>query len=413
LPALQKVGCRVARLANDPTISGSADFVEIQSAKEDPVMSQARQLLKMTGEFKMRRGGVLKQPVIAYETWGELNKDRDNAVLIFTGMSPSAHAASSPKDPAPGWWEEIIGPARPIDTRRFFVVCVNALGSCFGSSGPASIDPDTGKIYRLTFPVLTLEDVAIAGKAVVDKLGIKSLYSVVGPSMGGMTALAFAAEFPALSRSLVLISTAARSMPFATALRSLQREMIRKDPAWNNGGYEPGAGPIEGMRLARKLGMITYRSGDEWQQRFGRERATGERQAGNPFALDFEVEAYLEHHAQKFTGQFDANCYLYLSRASDLFDLSEHGGSIEEALKRVVTDRVLVVGVVTDILFPIQQQRELAAAFEAVGKPVTLVELQSIQGHDSFLVDMDRFRPVLGSFFTGDWASLSAGTSIR
>lgn len=374
-------------------------------------MINSTQYVRLPGTFEMRRGGVLEQPTIAYETWGELNANRDNAILIFTGLSPSAHATSSPEDPSPGWWEEIVGPSRSIDTRKFFVVCVNSLGSCFGSTGSATDNPATGKPYRLQFPVLTLEDVATAGKVVIDALGINSLYAVVGPSMGGMTALAFAAQFPSLARSLVLISTATRASPYAIALRSLQREMIRGDPEWHGGEYEFGAGPIAGMRLARKLGMITYRSGKEWEIRFGRERTQGERPPGDPFAADFEVEAYLEHHAQKFTGQFDANCYLYLSRASDLFDLAEHGGSIEGALKRIEADRILVIGVRSDFLFNIDQQRELATGFEAAGKPVSLIELDSIQGHDSFLIDMDRFRPVLSAFFAGDWAALSAGGS--
>jgi len=374
-------------------------------------MSGARQYLTLPGRFEMRQGGSLESPVIAYETWGELNAARDNAVLIFTGMSPSAHAASSPADPAPGWWEQMVGPSRPIDTRRYFVICMNSLGSCYGSTGPASIDPATGEPYRLRFPVLNLEDIAAAGKALVESLGIRTLYSVVGPSMGGMTTLAFAVTYPELARSLVLISCAARSTTLATALRSLQREMIRKDPAWQDGNYPLDAGPITGMRLARKLGMITYRSGEEWEQRFGRERVAAERQSGDAFGPDFEVEAYLEHHAQKFTGQFDANCYLYLSRASDLFDLADHGGSIEAALAKVRAERVLVIGVASDFLFPVRQQRELAEAFEAVGRRVNLVELPSIQGHDSFLVDMDRFRPVVCEFFAGDWQALNARCS--
>lgn len=361
----------------------------------------------------MRRGGVLLRPTVAYETWGTLNGKKDNAVLIFTGLSPSAHAASSPTDPSPGWWEEIVGPSRPIDTRRYFVICINSLGSCFGSTGPASVDPETGEVYRLDFPVLTLDDVAAAGKSVIEHLGIDSLYALVGPSMGGMTALSLAVQFPGISRSLVVISAAARSSPYAIALRSLQREMIRRDPAWESGKYAVGAGPISGMRLARKLGMITYRSGKEWDMRFGRERISGEeRKTGDSFAADFEVEAYLEHHAQKFTGDFDANCYLYLSRASDLFDVAEYGGSIAAALQRVVADRVLIVGVTSDFLFGIDQQRELAVAFEAAGRPVSLVELDSIQGHDSFLVDMDRFRPVLNSFFTGDWAASASAPTV-
>ena len=369
-------------------------------------MTSARQLYKFPGTFELRRGGVLEQPTIAYETWGELNDRKDNAVLIFTGLSPSSHAASSPVDPASGWWEEIVGPSRPIDTKRYFVICVNSLGSCYGSTGPASVDPETGQEYRLNFPVLTLEDVAAGGKTVVESLGIESLYAVVGPSMGGMSALAFAAQYPGAARSLVLISTGLRSLPYAIALRSLQREMIRRDPAWQQGLYE-GHGPIMGMRLARKLGMITYRSGKEWEQRFGRERISEEHPTGDPFAPDFEIESYLEHHAQKFTGQFDANCYLYLSRASDLFDFADHGSTMEAAARKIDAERILVIGVESDFLFRIDQQREITRVFEAAGKRVTLVELDSIQGHDAFLADMDRFRPVLCSFFNGDWAALA------
>ena len=365
-------------------------------------MSGARRILEISGSFAMRRGGALERPAIAYETWGELNAARDNAVLVFTGLSPSAHASSSVQDPAPGWWEEIVGPSRPIDTRRYFVVCVNSLGSCFGSTGPASVDPRTGRRYGLHFPVLSLEDVATAGRRLVEHLGIDVLHTLVGPSMGGLTALGYAVQFPGKARRLLLISCAARSLPFAIALRSLQREMIRRDPAWAGGNYEPSSGPIGGMRLARKLGMITYRSAQEWEQRFGRERIPEERQSGDAFALDFEIESYLEAHARKFTGQFDANCYLYLSRASDLFDLAEHGGSVTTGLRRVTAERVLVIGVATDILYPIHQQRELAAGLATSCGEVVLEELPSIQGHDSFLVDMDRFRPVIGRFFAGD-----------
>jgi len=362
-------------------------------------MAAARKFFQFPGRFDMLRGGHLDRPVIAYETWGQLNAARDNAIAIFTGMSPSAHATSSPEDPSPGWWEEIVGPSRPIDTRRFYVVCINSLGSCFGSTGPASPDPATGRPYAMSFPVLSLEDVADAGKAVVEHLGINRLHTLVGPSMGGMTALAFAIQYPLMVRNLVLLSTAARSLPFSIAMRSMQREMIRRDPDWQNGNYAPGAGPLTGMRMARKLGMVTYRSAREWDQRFGRERVAEERQTGDAFALDFEVEAYLEAHARKFTGQFDANCYLYLSRASDLFDVAEHGGSVTAGLGRIRAERVLVVGVETDMLFPLAQQRELASGLDAVGREVHLLELPSIQGHDSFLVDMDRFRPVLASFF--------------
>ncbi len=360
-------------------------------------MTSARRLLKVTGLFPMLRGR-LKDPVIAYETWGQQSRDRDNAVLIFTGLSPSAHVASSPEDPTAGWWEDMVGPDKPIDTNRYFVICVNSLGSCFGSTGPASINPETGRPYRLTFPVLGVEDIARGGAEVVRSLGIESLFATIGASMGGMTALAFCMLFPRLTRGLVSISSASRSLPFAIALRSLQREIIRKDPAWNDGHYS-GDGPIVGMRLARKLGMITYRSAREWEQRFGRERATDEVSNHGPFRIDFEIESYLEAHANKFIGAFDANCYLYLSRAMDLFDAADHGGSVAGGVSRLQLDRALVIGVESDFLFPIHQQQELADHLRAVVPDLEFRTLPSVHGHDSFLVDMDRFRPAVASFF--------------
>ncbi|HTE43464.1 MAG TPA: homoserine O-acetyltransferase [Steroidobacteraceae bacterium] len=362
-------------------------------------MSSTRKIMKLPAPFTMRRGGVLDEVQIAYETWGELNSARDNAVMIFTGLSPSAHAASSASDPSPGWWEDMVGPGRPIDSNRYFIVCINSLGSVFGSTNPTSINPKTGQAYRLTFPILTIEDIARGGHEVMRGLGIEQLACVIGPSLGGMTVLAFAALFPAASRALVSISAAARSTPFAIALRSLQREIIRKDSAWAEGNYPTGAGPVSGQRLARKLGMITYRSAKEWQQRFGRERASAERTPGDPFGIDFEVESYLENHAIKFTGQFDPNAYLYLSRAMDLFDLADHGGgSVCEALAYFKVEKALVIGVETDLLFPIEQQQELADGLRGGTRKVEFARLSSLQGHDSFLVDMDRFRPLIGDF---------------
>jgi homoserine O-acetyltransferase len=365
-------------------------------------MTAARKIMKLSAPLQMRRGGVLEGVEIAYETWGELNAARDNAIMIFTGLSPSAHAASSQHDSSPGWWEDMVGPGRPIDSNRFFIICVNSLGSVFGSTNPSSINPRTGQPYRLTFPILTIEDIARGGYEVMRGLGIEQLASVIGPSLGGMTVVAFAALFPKATRSLVSISGAARSTPFAIALRSLQREIIRKDPAWADGNYPPGKGPVSGQRLARKLGMITYRSAKEWQVRFGRERAPQEHKPGNPFGIDFEVESYLENHAAKFTGQFDPNAYLYLSRAMDLFDLAEHGGgSVCEALAYFKVERALIIGVETDLLFPIEQQQELADGLRGGDRKVDFARLPSLQGHDSFLVDMDRFRPLIGDFLKG------------
>lgn len=347
----------------------------------------------------MHRAGHLESPTLAYETWGELNDARDNAVLIFSGLSPSAHAASSEDDLSAGWWEDMIGSGLPLDTDRFYVIAVNSLGSCFGSTGPASVNPETGQIYRLDFPVLTLEDVAEGAYLVVQHLGIEQLLSVVGCSMGGMSGLAYCVRHPGAARSFVSISSAARALPFAIAVRSLQREMIRSDSKWLDGNYDRSDPPISGQRLARKLGMITYRSPIEWEQRFGRERVTDRPEPGQQFKIDFSVESYLENHANKFSGAFDANCYLYLSRASDLFDLAEHGGSLKSGFSRLQLDRALVIGVETDLLFPIHQQQQLAEGLSAVCKDTTLVELDSNKGHDSFLVDMDAFRPVICDFF--------------
>jgi homoserine O-acetyltransferase len=358
----------------------------------------ARDFLTLAAPLRMV-DGMLATTTIAYETWGELNPARDNAVLLFTGLSPSAHAAASLRDPSPGWWEPMLGTEKPIDTSRHFVICVNSLGSCFGSSGPATVDPATGEPYRLEFPVLHIEDIANAAHHVVRHLGIPRLHAVVGASMGGMSALAYAVLHPGAAAALVSISSAARASPFAIALRSLQREIIRRDPAWRDGAYPPARPPVTGMRLARKLGMISYRSAAEWEQRFGRERVTAGHDAGDPFCIDFEVEAYLEAQADKFTGAFDANCYLYLSRAMDLFDIADHGGSVHAGIGRCGVERALVIGVETDFLFPVAQQRELGDALIAHGVDVDFHVLPSLQGHDAFLVDMDRFRPVIAGFF--------------
>jgi homoserine O-acetyltransferase len=366
------------------------------SAPEQP----ARRLARLDQPLHLFRGGVLEQPVVAYETWGTLNAARDNALLLFTGLSPSAHAASSPADPRPGWWESMIGEGKPIDTGRYFVVCVNSLGSPFGSSSPASVDPRTGRPYGLGFPELSVEDIATGGHEALRSLGVERVAAVIGPSLGGMTVLAYCALFPGEVDSLVTISGAARANPFAIALRSLQREMVRSDPAWRGGNYEPGRGPRLGLRLARKLGTITYRSAEEWNQRFGRRRVPETAGIAGDFRPQFEVEAYLEHQAQRFADQFDANAYLYLSRAMDQFDLADHGGgSLAAAFAKFRVRRALVIGVETDMLFPIDQQREVADHLRsAAHATVEYHAFPSLQGHDAFLVDLARFEPALGNF---------------
>jgi homoserine O-acetyltransferase len=360
-------------------------------------MTDARQYLDLA-PLRLRHGGELAEVRVAYETWGELNARRSNAVLICTGLSPSAHVASSAADPSSGWWEDMVGMGKPIDTERWFVVCYNALGSCFGSTGPASTNPATNEPWRLGFPMLTLEDNATVGALVLDALGVEQAAAVVGPSMGGMTALAFSMMFAERTRHLVSISSAARAMPFAIALRSLQRELVRSDPQWQNGHYDQTSVPVSGMRLARKLGMITYRSADEWVARFGRERIAQSASSGEMFGPEFEIESYLQAHANKFTGAFDPNCYLYLSRAMDLFDAAEHGGSLAAGVGLIKASSALVIGVHSDFLFPYWQQKELGELLREAGLDVTLEGLDSIQGHDSFLVDMDRFRPPVAKF---------------
>ena len=349
--------------------------------------------------FPMKRGGALHGAQLAYETWGTLNPARDNAILILTGLSPNAHAASNAGNPADSWWEGMLGPGKAIDTTRWFVVCVNSLGSCKGSTGPASINPDTGRRYRLDFPALSIEDGARAAHAVVQGLGIERLACVLGCSMGGMTALAYLALFPGSARSHVNVSGAARALPFSIAIRSLQREAIRLDPHWNNGYYADDRYPESGMRIARKLGVVTYRSSLEWDGRFGRVRLDSEQREDDPFGFEFQVESYLEGHARRFVRQFDPNSYLYLSRSMDWFDLGECCGlGTDAALASITLERALSIGVSTDILFPLQQQEQIAQGLEAGGAITTFAPLDCPQGHDAFLVDIAQFGKVIGGF---------------
>ncbi|MGB8328298.1 MAG: homoserine O-acetyltransferase [Steroidobacteraceae bacterium] len=367
---------------------------------KDDVRTDARRYAALPDPFPMWRGGSLHGARVAFESWGELNAAKDNALLLFTGLSPAAHAASSPLDATPGWWEPMIGPGRPLDTDRFFVLCVNSLGSCFGSTGPASLDPATGRAYRLSFPELAVEDIARAGFEAARALGVAKLHAVVGPSLGGMVVLAFAALLPGRTRYLVCISGTAAASPFAIALRSLQREAIVTDSAWRDGNYETGAQPKTGMALARKLGTITYRSAAEWSQRFGRAPIDPRYRTPGPFGHTFAVEGYLEAQAARFLQLFDANCYLYLSRAMDLWDLGAHGASMPEVLRRAQLEAALVIGVDTDLLFPINEQRTLAHDLEAAGVRTRFVAMPSIEGHDAFLVDFRRFGAAIDGFLS-------------
>jgi homoserine O-acetyltransferase/O-succinyltransferase len=357
----------------------------------------ARRYAKLPDPFPMWRGGVLHGAEIAYETWGTLNAAHDNALLLFTGLSPSAHAASSPQDSREGWWQRMLGPGLGVDTDQFFVVCVNSLGSCFGSTGPASIDPATGRPYRLSFPDLSVEDIARAGYEVASSLGIRRVDTVMGPSLGGMVVLAYAALFPGAARRLVSISGTLAASPFSIALRSIQREAITGDPDWRDGNYPTDRPPRTGMSLARKLGTVTYRSAEEWQQRFDRQPVRPDLKQHEPFAVEFAVEGYLESQARRWVHAFDANCYLYLSRAMDRFDLGAHGEPVE-VLGKSGLEQALVIGVESDLLFSIGEQQVVAQALEAGGAVTRFAPLKCIEGHDSFLVDIERFGRELRAF---------------
>jgi homoserine O-acetyltransferase len=347
--------------------------------------------------FRFFRGGEVPRLDIAFETWGELDPDFSNASLVMTGLSPSAHAASNEDNPEEGWWEPMIGPGKPIDTRRNFVICVNSLGSCKGSTGPASINPWTDAQYRLSFPDLSIQDIAAAGKLVLDALGIEQLRCLIGPSMGGMSGLALMRQQPDIARHFLAISTAARAEPFAIAVRSLQREMIVRDPHWRDGAYTDADWPETGMRLARKLGMISYRSGTEWRERFG--RTPQDRYNERLFGMHFAIESYLENAARKFIRNFDPCSYLYLSQAMDLYDFTEGYADLFAAFEPLQLRSAKIIGVETDILWPPEQQREICRGLTAHGVECDPRMLPSKQGHDSFLVDYDRFCPAVAEYF--------------
>lgn len=359
-------------------------------------MSGAQRVYEFEQDYRFRRGGRLSAVRLVYETWGELNHAADNAILIFTGLSPGAHAASSEADPEPGWWEPMIGPGKPLDSERFFIICINSLGSCWGSTGPASIDPASGQPYRLSFPELTIEDIALSSQRVLEHLGIERLAVVVGPSMGGMTTLAYLRHFSHGARHALIISSAPVAEPFATAIRSLQRETIVSDRNWRDGNYDDTVWPETGMRIARKIGMISYRSPLEWRGRF--DRQPQDHYPNAVFGMNFPIESYLETHARRFVRSFDPACYVYLSRAMDWFDATADSKGFADAYAGLQLESACVMGVATDILFPAHQQKALAESLQGVGVKTRFQLLESVQGHDAFLVDYDRFRPAVAGY---------------
>ena len=336
-------------------------------------------------EFRCEWGGVLPELSLAYESWGELKADGSNAVLLQTGLSASSHARSHEENPHPGWWEEFIGPGKALDTDRFFVVCSNLLGGCYGSTGPSSIDPRTGEPYGPDFPLLTVADMVRAQFLLLDHLGVGQLHAAVGASLGGMQSLQSAALESERVKRCVSISACAQSHPMSVAMRYVQRQAVLTDPAWAEGRYYGQSFPHVGLKLAREIGTITYRSGPEWEERFGRKRSSD----GVPrYGADFEVEGYLDYQGEKFCLMYDPNSYLVISKAMDLFDLGYEQPSYEQGVSRVRCPS-LVIGVVSDLLFPCWQQREIATILERAKLPVEYVEIDAPYGHDTFLIEVE------------------------
>ncbi|KAJ3189346.1 hypothetical protein HDU85_002975 [Gaertneriomyces sp. JEL0708] len=352
--------------------------------------------------FQLHLGGELPSYTLAYETWGQLNADKSNGILLFTGLSASSHASSTPENPQPGWWEEFIGPSKALDTDKFFVICANVLGGCYGSTGPSSIDPTTGKRYATRFPYLTLHDIASTQFQLLSHLGIEKLHAVVGSSMGGCLAVASAAMFPDRISRVVSISGAARSHPYSIALRYVQRQVLMADSFWKGGDYYDGVPPHVGLKLARQVATITYRSGPEWERRFGRRGGKG-----TTFCPEMAIETYLDHQGDKWCLEYDANSMLYLSKAMDIFDMGSYSPLGQERQKDTIevtdskdirplvkalapiTHPTLVLGVQSDLLFPVWQQKEIATALRGAGnKRVTYYELDAMYGHDTFLIDV-------------------------
>ncbi|KAI1181090.1 homoserine O-acetyltransferase [Nemania sp. FL0916] len=433
------------------TKSAKLEARSLSSGPEPAYTVGATEIFHCVDPLLLDWGGVLPEFHIAYETWGQMNADKSNAILLHTGLSASSHAHSTESNPQPGWWEKFIGPGGCLDTDKYFVICTNVIGGCFGSTGPSSIDPADGQRYATRFPILTMNDMVRAQFKLLEYLGIDKLYASVGSSMGGMQSLAAGVLFPNQVGRIVSISGCARSHPYSIAMRHTQRQVLMMDPNWNRGFYYGKVPPHAGMKLAREIATVTYRSGPEWEQRFGRRRADSTK----PPALcpDFLIETYLDHAGEKFCLTYDPNSLLYVSKAMDLFDLGRenqdataqrraereqliHSGSqtelndmscsltlpelpyteqtgidpqIDESVKSISADSrppedliaglaplrdipTLVMGVASDILFPAWQQREVANALRIGGNRnvghVELSEEQSMFGHDTFLLDL-------------------------
>ena len=333
-------------------------------------------------------GRSLAPFTVAYMTYGALNADRSNAILICHALTGDQFVASdSPITGKPGWWTTMVGPGKPIDTDRFFVICSNVIGGCMGSTGPAETDPSDGKPYGLNFPIVTIRDMVRAQKRLVEHLGIDRLLAVVGGSMGGMQVLQWAATYPQSVRAVVPIACAARHSAQNIAFHEVGRQAIMADPDWQGGEYwAHGTQPSKGLAVARMAAHITYVSEMALQRKFGRNLQNRDAKSFQ-FTPDFQIESYLHHQGASFVDRFDANSYLYITRAMDYFDLAEeHGGQLSDVF-RLNSPRFCIVSFSSDWLFPPVENKRIAHALNAVAAQVSFVEISSDKGHDAFLLN--------------------------
>lgn len=337
------------------------------------------------GRFCFESGATISPLVQVYETHGELNSDKSNAILVHHALSTSSHIAATEKDPGEGWWENLVGPGRALDTNNYFIICINNLGSCYGSSGPVSETPETGKPYGGDFPAVTIKDMVHAQKLVVDALGIKQLHTVLGSSMGAMLSTTWLTLYPNHARYLISISSCVKGYPVNHANRLIQREIIEMDPDWN-GGHYLASSQLKGFKTARKQGLLTYRNWAEVNERFVDKVA------------EESIDNYLNYNAQKFVDRFDCNSYLWLINAMDSYDLSASSSKNSQYAFSTIKAKVLVVSVDSDILFTPGQQRDLYDMLLAAGVDVTYINHHSSYGHDAFLVETDAFGGYIANF---------------
>ena len=349
-------------------------------------------------DLVLEGGNKLKNVTLAYETYGKLNKENSNAILVCHALSGDAHAAGWHEgDRKPGWWEIAIGPGKCLDTDKYFIICSNVIGGCKGSTGPSSINPETGKPYGLEFPIITIKDMVNAQKKLIDHMEIKQLFAVIGGSMGGMQVLQWCVSYPEMVRSAVPIATTASSSPQQIAFNEVGRRAIISDPNWNHGNYYSGEFPDNGLALARMIAHITYLSNDSMYQKFGR-RLQDKDEYSFDFETDFQVESYLHYQGATFSKRFDSNSYLYITKAIDYFDLTENG-SLAEAFSGLKT-KFLVISVDSDWLYPPAQSKDITMALSANDLNVNYCEIKSSYGHDAFLLEAGQLNYIINGFLS-------------